>query len=96
MDKLDDLPIDDSYKSTPAEVQVLKKYFSSAAKNIPSRTWEELKCIIVATILFLGLSTSFFDTCIGWLPYTDHIAVKIGLKALIFATLLYVGIVMLS
>lgn len=95
MDKLDDLPMDNAHKSTPAELEALKKYFG-AAKHIPSRTWEEIKCIAIATILFLAMSTSMFERLLDWIPYMDHTAARIGMRALIFASILYIGIVLLS
>ncbi len=95
MDNLDDLPIDETKQTSQNELQLLKKYFGND-KQQSGKLFGELKEVFIATVLFALLSTDFFDRCLDYLPYTGSPFVKYGLKLLIFATILYVAIIMLN
>ncbi len=94
MDSLDDLPIDGTTSASPAEMNVLKKYFGNKKQN--SKLWAELKLVLFATVLFMVLSTTFFDRCLDNLPYVENPLMKLGLRALIYATALYVIMIMIG
>jgi len=91
MDSLNNLPTDTS-ETTIAEQKILQKYFGNNKTN--KKVWSECKGVIFATILFVLLSTTFFDSCLDYLPNTQNLFVKLGLKILIFATSLYVILIM--
>ncbi len=94
MDELDNLPVDKSKQMSPAETDILKRYFGDNKTN--KKLLGELKEVIIATVLFMVMTTSFFDKCLEYLPYTGSPLIKMGLKALTYATLLYVAIIMLQ
>lgn len=93
MDSLDTLPIDNSKDITPQELLIIQRYCGTV-KN--SKFWEELKEISIATIFFIVLSTNYFENVLDLLPNSDSTIFRLGMKALIYATLLYVAIVMLA
>ncbi len=92
MDNLDNLPLDASKQASPSELKVLQKYFGNKTQN--TKLWNELKGVVIATALFIILSTNFFDKCLDYLPNTDSPMIKLGLKVLIYAPTLYVVIIM--
>jgi hypothetical protein len=93
MDSLDNLPLDESHSATPAEMQILSKYFGNKKQN--KKVWTEVKEVVLATVLFMLLSNEYFDKLLVQLPHTDSMIVRLGLKALIYAVALYVSIIML-
>jgi len=98
MDSLENLPIDRSRNTSEEEMVTLKKYSKPKSKSSGGErsTWNELKVILLSTILFLLMSTEFFDKFISFIPYTDTQYIKIGIKGLVFAVALFAVFVMTS
>lgn len=94
MDSLENLPVDENVQTSPAEMKALNRYFGNKKTN--KKVWSEVKEVVIATVLFLVLSTPYFDTLLDYLPHTESPMVKLGLKGLIYATLLYVSFIMLG
>ena len=96
MDSLDNLPIDKTKRISEEEADVLRKYNKPRSNESSKSMLGELKVILLATVLFLLMSTEFFDKRVNFLPYTDSIYVKIGMKGLIYAMVLFSLIVITS
>lgn len=97
MDALDSIPVDESKKPSEKEMQLVNKYFSTSSNSTSSKsTVSELKIVLIATLLFVALSNIYFDKLLDFLPYTDNVFIRIALKALIFAVLMYVAVVFCS
>lgn len=94
MDELDSLPIDNKKKASVSEMKILKKYFGDQKKS--KRVWEEVKEVLVATILFVLMSTNFFEKCLDYVPHTDSSIMRLVVKAIIYAVLLYLIIIMIN
>ena len=92
MDRLEDLPIDKSKKATSEEMNIMNKYFKSVG-GTRSKFWQEFKFVIIATILFFIIGSTYFDSFLDYLPNTESLLVKTGLKLLIFATVLFAAII---
>ena len=95
MDYLDNLPIDNSRRISSVEEDVINKFFPKITNKENSK-WSEIKIVSSATLLFLILSTSYFDSFVEILPHSGSQIFKYALKAIIFFSLLYVLIIMLN
>lgn len=94
MDLLDSLPITNNRQGSYEEKSALDKYFKAPPKA--KTGWQEAKIILACTIMFLILSTSYFDTFLEYLPNTSSWLIKYGLKSLIFFVASYILVIMFS
>lgn len=93
MDSLDSLPVDKTRPLSRDEQEILQTYF---AQSPSSRKTSEFKIILCASIVYLILSTSYFDTLVEMLPHTGSPLIKYIIKALIFFTVVYIVTIMLG
>ena len=95
MDYLDSLPIDNSRRLSAIEEEVMNQFFSKKPTEKSSK-WSEIKIVGSATLLYLILSTGYFDSFVEMLPHSGSPLFKYALKAIIFFSILYVIIIMLN
>jgi hypothetical protein len=99
MDDINTLPIDNSRRLSSTESDILDKYFqpnSVAQGNAPSRSYSEFKTVAIASVLFMILSTPYFDKLVEMLPHTGSPLFKYIIKAIIFFALMYIALIMLN
>jgi hypothetical protein len=96
MDLLNDLPINKHHKVTEEETSIMKKYFGGNLDKINSKSWDEIRIIVIATILFMVMRTEYFDNLVAMLPNSDSTIMNYGLKMLIYATFLYICVILSS
>lgn len=95
MDSVDSLKINKSSKPTEEEKYLIDKYFKNSITN-PESPVSEFKIILISTLLFLLMSTSYFDQFINMIPRTDNFIFRVIIKILIYIALLYIIIIMTS
>lgn len=98
MDFIKNLPINKNLKPTENEKNIIKSLFedNNISQYSESDSISEFRLILLTTLAFLLLGTSYFDKFLDYFPNTNSTIFRLGLKALLFAVILYIIIVFSS
>lgn len=87
-DEIDKLPQNDNSQIDNEQLRLLQTYFKNTN---PTKLYYSVREIIIATILFIILSSSIFDCCLDYLPYMGSWLTKTIFKGMLFFTLFYLS-----
>lgn len=86
MESLDSLPTDEA-QSAPKELQIIQKYFDTT--DTSSRSYQRVKFVGFATLIFLLVSNPIFDKILEILPNMNSSLIRFGVKTILFFVLVY-------
>ena len=93
MDNIDNLPIDKNRRPNKDEMEIMDLFFKQEKQ---SSSASEFKIVAFASLLYLLLSTSYFDKLVEFLPHTGSPLFKYATKAILFFAFLYVLLIITS
>ena len=98
MERLEDIPVDDSAKPSAQELAVVQKYFSDASGDDASQSSSAntrtrskgsnvstFQLVLYATFIFAVLSNSWIDVIFRAIPYAENPLALLLIKSIIFA-----------
>jgi hypothetical protein len=93
MEKLEDLPVEDSKEMNSEEAKVMEKYFGDASTSkSKSLSWtDSAKLTMCSSFLFIALANPWVDDVLSRLPYCNDGKVSLfTLKIAIFVFLFFI------